>query len=127
MAARAAPRSRLTEENAAAFPYEVEHEARRHLLVQISHNQAGHAPISPERLQALLAGLAQVIEIPASANTYRIEEIVDRKYTAFGGAVNIILPFRRNGDAGFCKNILLTPDHIRDIREAGGAPLSPSS
>jgi hypothetical protein len=93
----------LTEENAAAFPYDVEHEARRLPLVQISHNQAGRAPMSPERLQALLAGLAQVIEIPANANTYKIEEVVGRKYSAFGGAINIILPYRKIGDAGFCK------------------------
>ncbi|MEN2989684.1 hypothetical protein WG926_15315 [Tistrella sp. BH-R2-4] len=108
---------RVTEENAAAFAYEIEHESRKYPLVEISCDREGHYPISPERLRSLLIGIAQVVEIPAEADTFNIEVILGRKYSSFGGAINIIFPFRKTDQGGFCKTVLLLPDKIREIKE----------
>jgi len=110
---------RLTEENASGFAYEIEHESRKHPVVLLSCSRAGVYPVSPERLHSILMGLAQVIAIPVEANTFKIEHILGRRYSAFGGAVNIIFPFRTTDDGGFCKTLLLRPDQIAEIQEEG--------
>lgn len=111
----------LTEENANAFLYEVEHVDRRYPIVEISCDRAGRYPISPERLRSVLVGLAKVIDVPASVDTYRLEDLIGRKYVAFGGAINIISPYRQTDYGGFCKNTLLRPEKIEELIEAGTA------
>jgi hypothetical protein len=111
----------LTEENAAAFGYEVEREARRHPIVEVSCDREGRFPVAPERLRSVLVGLAQVIEIPAHTNTYRLEEMLGRRYSAFGGALNIISPYRATETGGFCKTVLFKPDRLAELIEAGVA------
>jgi hypothetical protein len=109
---------RLNEENTTAFAYEIEHESRRHPIVQISCNREGIYPVSPERLQSVLIGLAQVIEIQADADTYKIEKSLGRRYSAYGGAINIIFPpFLKS--TGFVATSTRTP--------AGTAIMSPPS
>jgi hypothetical protein len=110
---------RLTDENAAAFGYEIEHESRRHPLVEMSCDREGHYPILPERLRSVLIGLAQVVEIPDGADTFKIEGILGRRYSSFGGAINIVFPFRKTDEGGFCKTVLLRPDQIRELNEVG--------
>lgn len=111
----------LTEENAAAFGYEIEREARRHPIIEVSCDQNGQFPVAPERLRSVLVGLAQVIEIPPQADTYRLEELLGRRYSAFGGAINIISPFRATESGGFCKTVLFKPDRLAELVEAGVA------
>jgi hypothetical protein len=111
----------LTEENAAAFGYEIEREARRHPIVEVSCDQTGRFPIAPERLRSVLVGLAQVIQIPPEVNTYRLEEVLGRRYSAFGGAINIIYPLRATESGSFCKNVLFKPDQLAELVEAGVA------
>jgi hypothetical protein len=111
----------LTEENAAAFGYEIEREARRHPIVEVSCDREGRFPVALERLRSVLVGLAQVIEIPVHADTYRLEEMLGRRYSAFGGAINIISPYRATESGGFCKTVLFKPDRLADLVEAGVA------
>jgi hypothetical protein len=112
---------RLTEENAAAFGYEIERETRRHPIVEVSCDQNGQFPVDLEHLRSVLVGLAQVIEIPLQADTYRLEEMLGRRYSAFGGAINIISPFRANESGGLCKTVLFKPDRLAQLVEAGVA------
>ncbi len=112
---------KMTEANAAALGQDIEVEGRRHPIVQISCDRDGKLPIAAERLQSVLIGLAQVVEVPAEANTYRIEEIVGRKYSAFGGAINIIFGYRQSESGGFCKTVLIKPDRLDELTEAGVA------
>lgn len=109
----------LTEENARAFLYEIEHVERRYPIVEISADRNGIYPVSPERLRSMLLGLAKVINIPPSVDTYRLEEMIGRKYVSFNGAINIISPCRQINDGIFCKNIVLTHDEIEQIIEVG--------
>jgi hypothetical protein len=109
----------LTEDNAGAFLYEIEHAERSYPLVELSSDGGGKCPVSVERLRSILVGLAQVIEIPVSANTFKIEEIIGRKYSTFGGAINIIFPFKKTDAGGFCKTIRLFPNMIQEIIDSG--------
>lgn len=109
----------LTEENANAFLYEVEHVDRRHPIVEVSCDRAGRYPVSPERLRSVLVGLAKVINVPASADTYKLEEVIGRKYVTFGGAINIISPYRQTESGGFCKTTLFLPEKIEELIETG--------
>lgn len=110
---------RLDEANAAAFAYEIEHQSRRHPIVQISCDREGGYPVTPERLRSVLTGLAQVIEISTEADTYKIQRILGRRYSAYGGAINIIFPARKTDEGSFCKTVMLRPDQIWEIKESG--------
>lgn len=112
---------KMTEANAAALGQDIETEGRRHPIVQISCDRDGKSPIAADRLQSVLIGLAQVVEVPAEANTYRIEEILGRKYSVFGGAINVIFGYRQSESGGFCKTVLLRPDRLEELTEAGVA------
>ncbi len=110
---------RLTEESSTAFGYEIERESRTYPLVEISCDREARYVVAPERLCSVLIGLAQVIDIPPEADTFKIEGILGRRYSAFGGAINIIFPFRRTEEGGFCKTVLLRPEKLSELSEAG--------
>lgn len=110
---------RVTETNAVGFIYEIENRSRRYPIVLISANRGGVFPILPERMRSLSVGLAQVVEIPSSADTFKIQAILGRRYTAFGGAINIIFPPRASSDSLFCRTVLLRPDQIEELASSG--------
>ena len=112
---------KLTEENARALGYEIERESRRHPIVEVSCDRDGRFPVAPERLRSVLLGLAQVIEIPMDTDTYRIEAMIGRRYSAFGGAINIISPYRATESGGYSKTILFKPDRLFELVEEGVA------
>jgi hypothetical protein len=110
---------RLTEDNASAFLYEVERADRGYPLIQVSHRSDGSAPVSPERLRQVVIGLAQVIEISKTSDTFAIEDKIGRRYSAFGGAINIIFPFQKTNTGGFCKTVRIQADALDDLTAGG--------
>lgn len=111
----------LCEANAAGLAYDIEHESRRYPIVLMSCDRDGIYPVEPERMRSVLMGLAQVIYIPRDADTYKIQAIIGRRYSAYGGAINIIFPVRKTRDASFCKTVLMLPEEIGEIIEGGTA------
>lgn len=109
----------LTNDNARAFAHSVEHTSRRDPIILISANRDGRYPIDPERMRSLAVGLAQTVKIATETDTFKLQEIVGRRYIAFGGAINIIFPPRKNGLGAFCKSVLLRPDQIEELRSTG--------
>jgi hypothetical protein len=109
----------LTETNAVGLSYGIEHRSRRYPIVLISANRDGEFPILPERMRSLAVGLAQVVEIPPSADTFKIQAVLGRRYSAFGGAINIIFPPRSTGDRLFCKTVLFRPDQLEELASTG--------
>ncbi|ANM18241.1 hypothetical protein AMK06_CH03367 [Rhizobium sp. N541] len=109
----------LTETNAVGFTYSIEHRSRRYPVVLISANRDGVFPIVPERMRSLAVGLAQVVEIPPSADTFKIQAILGRRYIAFGGAINIIFPPRSSSEGLFCKTVLFRPDQLEELASVG--------
>lgn len=109
----------LTLESASAFLREVERDERDYPIVILSANRDNEYPVAPERLRSILVGLAEVVCVPAEEDTFAIEELVGRRFMAFGGALNIVFPGRQ-GDRGlFYETVLLRPDEIADILESG--------
>lgn len=110
---------KLTLESAPAFLREVERHERDYPIVVLGPNRDNDYPVTPERLRSILVGLADVVCIPPEEDTFAIEEIVGRRFIAFGGAINIVFPSRQ-GDRGiFNETVLLRPDEIIEILENG--------
>lgn len=111
----------LTEENAAAFEYEIERSNRRYPIVIVSCNRAGEYCVDPERLRSVLVGLAQVVVIDKSVDTFKLESILGRRYSTYGGAINVIFQYQNSTMGGFCKTVLLRPDDLLELGEAGSS------
>lgn len=109
----------LTMESATAFKYEVERDERNYPLVILSANRDGEYSVDAERLRSILVGLADVVSIPAQEDTFAIEEIVGRRFMAFGGALNIVFPGRQGDSERFYETVLLRPDEIANLRDSG--------
>ncbi len=110
---------RLNEESALAFLHEVERDEREHPIVLISCDREGIYPVEPERLRSMLVGLSDVVEVPASVDTFAIEEVVGRRYIAFGGAINVVFPSRKGDRGWFCETVLFRPSAIADFQTEG--------
>lgn len=109
----------LTLESASAFLREVEREGRNYPIAILSVNRDNEYPVDPERLRSILAGLADVVCIPAEENTFAIEELVGRRFMAFGGALNIVFPGRQGDRGFFYETVLLRSEDIADLRDSG--------
>lgn len=110
---------RLDEESAAAFLVEVERDERRCPVVVISSARDGVYAVLPERIRSLLVGIADIVEVPVDVDTFKVEEILGRRYGAWGGAVNIIFPARRGLRGTFCETVLYRPSEIVDLLQDG--------
>jgi hypothetical protein len=110
---------RLDEESAAAFLREVENEERRFPIVIVSSSPDGTFPVAPERMRSLLVGIAEVIEVAKGVDTFKVEEILGRRYGAWGGAVNIIFAARKWEQARFCETVLFRPNELSEMIEDG--------
>ena len=111
----------LSQENASLLLDEVWSLERRYPIVQISADQSGIYPVLPQRMQSVLVGLAQVFAIAPEVDTYALEAVLTRRFSAYGGAINLIFPVRRQEPGGFCKTVLFRPDEIRELAETGSA------
>jgi len=112
---------RLTQESASAFLHEVDREERNYPIVVLSASREGHYCVEPERLRSVLVGLADVVCVPVSENTFAIEEVVGRRYMAFGGAINIIFPARDGARGVHCESVLLLADDLDELVEGGNS------
>lgn len=109
----------LDEWNAMAFYQEIESQERRYPLVVASCDNDGVYSVDLGRLRSVLAGLAEVVEIPWMVDTYKLQDVLGRRYIAFAGAVNILfLPRRRDGEV-ICENVLLKADHLLELQAEG--------
>lgn len=109
----------LTEENARAFTYEIDRDERTHPIIVVSPVRDNGYLVDIDHLRSLLLGLADVIQIPQNANTYKIADILGSRYSCWGGAINIIQPARRTWEDKYIGNILLLPDEISELLESG--------
>jgi hypothetical protein len=110
---------RLTEDSAVGYSMEIERPDRKHPIVVISSSSNGGYVVAPERLRTVLIGLADVVQIPEAVNTFDLERKVGRRYTAFGGAINIIFPLRSTERGPYCETVLLKAEHLERLREGG--------
>ncbi|SCX36014.1 hypothetical protein DSM25559_5280 [Agrobacterium rosae] len=109
----------LTAENAKGFEHSVEYRRRRHPIIVLSADREGRYPVDAERIRSLTVGLAQVVKISPDTDTFKLQEIIGRRFIAFGGAVNIISPPRVIADRMDCKTTRIHPEQIEDLVTAG--------
>ena len=110
----------LKNDNAKAFSYEIEHQSREHPLVLISPDSDGQYAVEPQRLCSILLGLAQVVQIPEEADTYEIQRIIGQRYSAYGGAINVVYPGRQTQSGIYYRTNLYLPQRLAEIEETGG-------
>ncbi|KAB2681417.1 hypothetical protein [Brucella tritici] len=109
----------LTNENARAFVHNVEYSSRRDPIILISANREGKYPVDPERMRSLAVGLAQTVKVSPGIDTFKLQEVVGRRYIAFGGTINIIFPPRKSEFSKFCKSVLIHPDQMEELALSG--------
>lgn len=63
---------------------------RDYPIVLVSPHKDGTYPINADHLQQDLVGLAQVVKVEAEFDSYDMEEILGRRWSAWDGAVNIL-------------------------------------
>lgn len=109
----------LTLESASAFLREVERDQRDFPLVVLSAGRNDSYPVDPERLRSIVAGLAEVVSVRKQVDTFALEEIVGRRYMAFGGAINIVFPGRHSERGRFFETVLFRADDIDQLQDDG--------
>jgi len=87
--------------------------------VLVSAQANGLPKANLERLRNQLIGLAQVVAIPENADTFEIEAKIGRRYSAFGGAINIIFPYQKTDSGGFCATTRLLLGQLENIEASG--------
>lgn len=97
-----------------ALLYEIERPNRDAAIVLVSPTRDGDYLIDPSALQRTLFGLAWVVQVLPDSNTWELAEVVGRRRSAFGGAVNILSIPPQSGDV---RTRLFLPDEIHDWGE----------
>lgn len=72
------------------FLAEIERRDRNSPIVIVSPNSDGIYSVDAIKLQQDLFGLAQVIKVHSEFNSYEMEEVLGRKWSAWGGAINVL-------------------------------------
>lgn len=96
-----------------ALSFEVERAERNYPLVFVSNCKKDDQPlVDPIRLQEQLVGLAQVVCSEEKIDSWELEGVLTRQYSAWDGAINIIYPsFGRD----YCYSRLLRRDTLTDV------------
>ena len=101
----------LTPENADALATEIQDRQRAHAIVLISPEPfSEHLFVNPMDLLDKVVGLARVVVIPNKAHTREISDRLGRRFSAWGGAVNVIMP---PFPSGYISNELLAVDRLK--------------
>ena len=100
------------EDSLKAFLSIIERPERNYPIVLVSHRFDGTSVISPRTLQGHLVGLAQVVVVDENMDSWFMERVVGRRYSAWGGAINIIYP---SGGRDFCRNKLYVLDELESL------------
>lgn len=70
--------------------YDIESRERDYPIVLVSPHKDGAYPVNADHLQQDLVGLAQVVKVEAEFDSYDMEEILGRRWSAWDGAVNVL-------------------------------------
>ncbi|EJG1819740.1 hypothetical protein BS056_RS22510 [Vibrio parahaemolyticus] len=109
------------QESLKGLSFEIERKERKYPLVLVSNTKATHKPvISPTKLQEQLLGLAQVVCSEEEINSWEMEDMLGRKYSAWDGAINIIYPPFGGGE---CHTKLFSQANLNEVMESGSHAL----
>jgi len=95
--------------------FDIERRDRNYPIVLVSPTVDGQYLIAPQDLQDDLVGLAQVVQTAPSFNSYEMAEILGERWSAWGGAVNLLnIPSR----TGAVRGHFFLPDEIESWGDA---------
>lgn len=80
-----------------ALREDIEHRLRKYPLVLVSPTNSQDYLIDPDKLQKKLIGLAQVVKIDKDFNSYDMEDILGKEFSAWNGTINIVGTPHRDG------------------------------
>lgn len=92
---------------------ELERPERKHPVVLVSCDSSGKPLLNPRSLQEQLIGLAQVVVCDQSVDSWEMERALGRRYSAWGGAINVIFPIRNRS---VCPRRLLLVEHLVELK-----------
>ncbi|BCV65684.1 hypothetical protein TUM17387_10430 [Shewanella carassii] len=92
---------------------ELERPERKHPVVLVSCDSSGKPLLNPRSLQEQLIGLAQVVVCDQSVDSWEMERALGRRYSAWGGAINVIFPIRNRS---VCPRRLLLVEHLEELK-----------
>tara|TARA_R110002167_G_scaffold365962_1_gene592232 strand:- start:4081 stop:5697 length:1617 start_codon:yes stop_codon:yes gene_type:complete len=92
---------------------ELERPERRHPVVLVSCDSSGKPLLNPRSLQEQLIGLAQVVVCDQFVDSWEMERALGRRYSAWGGAINVIFPIRNRS---VCPRRLLLVEHLEELK-----------
>lgn len=92
---------------------ELERPERKHPVVLVSCDSTGKPLLNPRSLQEQLIGLAQVVVCDQSVDSWEMERALGRRYSAWGGAINVIFPI---GNRSTCSRRLLLLEHLEELK-----------
>lgn len=95
---------------------EIERPERKHPIVLVSCDLSGKPLLNPRSLQEQLVGLAQVVVCDQSVDSWEMERTLGRRYSAWGGAINVIFPI---GNRAACPRKLLLVDNLIERKNNG--------
>lgn len=101
------------EETLRAFLAELERADRQSPIVLVSCDFNGKPLLNPRNLQEQLIGLAQVVVCDQSLDSWEMERILGRRYSAWGGAINVIFPIRNRS---ICPRRLLLTEYLEELK-----------
>lgn len=76
---------------------DIERSERDYPIVLVSPDHEDAYLIGPPHLQGALLGLAQVVQVETGFNSWDMEEVLGRQFSAWDGAVNLIRSANRDG------------------------------
>ncbi len=112
----------LTEADCEAFDWTVRDPDRRHPLVLVSPRERGGYCVDPNRLNDLLVGIADVVLIPESTDTFAIADAIGSQLCAYHGAVNILWPVVNRVTGSFVPSTRLLTADLENVSAQGKRP-----
>ena len=81
-----------------ALLHEIQRPNRDAAIVLVSPTWEGEYLVNPTALQRTLIGLAHVVHVLPGSDTYEMTEVLERQWSAWNGAVNVLSIRSRAGD-----------------------------
>ncbi len=101
----------LNADNVSAFADDVYRSDRQYAIILISREPFSERYfVQPSAVLDHVCGLARVVAIPNKAHTKTISDEIGRRFSAWGGAINVIMPPLRNG---FVPSQLVTAEQLQ--------------
>jgi len=91
-------------------------------VIVVSPTAAGEYLIDLERLRALVAGIAEVVQIPAGTDTFAVARAVGSEYAAWLGGVNVVFPPWRGRAEAPLATRRLPPAELQALQGSDAGP-----